>query len=74
MEKTAAEIGEERHTDCIYGLLSRAFRIEATGRETPALMPLCGWRPPDPSPPALKRVWGGAVDFAQDCAICPVRT
>lgn len=67
--------GERRHETCRYGTLTPAWRIEAAnGAETATVMPLCTWGLPDPCPPAVKRGWGGAVEFARDCAMCAAHT
>jgi hypothetical protein len=63
--------GEARHEICRFGTLTEAFRIDATsGRQTPTVIPLCLWRLPDDCPPAVKRMWGGAIEFDRDCAVC----
>lgn len=72
MVQTPEQFGEHRHERCRFGMLTPAFRVDAlTGRETPDLMPLCHWKP-ERAPPAMMRAWGGAIEFARDCAFCPV--
>ena len=69
---TLEETGERRHEQCRYGIFSaEASRIYEGGKETPFAMPLCWFSPSEPVPPALKRGWSGAIEFARDCAICP---
>lgn len=67
------ELGEERHETCRFGTLNKAVRISiGDGRETPTLQPICHWSSGQPTPPALRRAWGGAVEYERDCAVCPV--
>jgi hypothetical protein len=61
--------GEERHERCRYGTLTKAFHMTMSGEETPTVLPLCTFRP-KPAPPAVRRAWGGLVDFDRDCAVC----
>jgi hypothetical protein len=63
--------GEERHQDCRHGVFSgHSFRLDAHGVEHPFAMPLCAFKPE--GPPAIARVWGGAIDLDRDCVACPV--
>lgn len=74
--------GEDRHMRCRYGQLTGAIAIDVeefrrdqeAGRplkwEEGGTLPLCYWKPPEPCPPALKRAWGGLVEFERDCAVC----
>lgn len=76
------ELGEDRHMRCRYGDLTGAISVSVDalqrahddGREVPfeaaGTLPLCRWRPPEASPPALSRAWGGLVEFERDCAVC----
>lgn len=66
---TPNQYGERKHETCTYGTLSEAWFCEA-GSEAATLVPLCTFKVPDPSPPALTRAWGGLVDFDRDCAVC----
>lgn len=64
--------GERRHETCRYGIFARkAFRIEKSGTQTPIAMPLCGFKIPEGLPPAVYRKWGGDIELARDCALCP---
>lgn len=63
--------GEEKHERCRFGSLTPAFVVPLKGPESPTVTPLCSWRP-GTCPPALDRVWGGAVEPDRDCAVCPV--
>lgn len=64
--------GERRHETCRYGALTEAWDVDGiTGREIATLTHLCHWEPPA-CPPALARMWGGLVEPARDCAVCPV--
>jgi hypothetical protein len=72
---TPREYGEQKHERCRFGTLTPGFRVQPTIEdeppiETPMVLPLCTFPAPEPSPPALKRGWGGSVDFEQDCAVC----
>ena len=70
-EREAYERGERRHEACRYGTLNAAFEIPAHGGpERPSLVPICNWNIPSPHPPAAGRAWGGAVEYARDCALC----
>lgn len=66
------DLGERRHEQCRFGVFAdEAYSVdEATGTETPIVMPLCAWEPLGPAPPAIARLWGGAIDFDRDCAVC----
>lgn len=72
-----AQLGEDRHALCRWGLLTEAWT--GTGESvddeppewTPSVMPICTFPVPEPSPPAMKRQWGGSIDLARDCAVCP---
>jgi hypothetical protein len=64
--------GERRHELCRFGRLTEAYAVETYGRETPTTMPLCTWEPEGAIPPAMKRAWGGAVEYERDCAVCRV--
>ncbi len=63
------ERGERRHETCRFGRLTQAWIIEG-GRETATLIPICDWSPARPHPPAIRRAWGGDVDFVRDSAVC----
>lgn len=63
-------LGMRRHETCRFGTLSEAWIVEEDGTETPTLQPLCHWELPARSPPAVRRVWSGAVDYDKDCAAC----
>jgi len=63
--------GERRHEKCRYGIFSaEAYTIGPDGVERPFAMPLCAYQPPEKSPPAISRSWGGAIEFDRDCAVC----
>lgn len=63
--------GERRHETCRHGSLTPAWTVSMSGRETPTLLPLCGWANEQPdAPPAMRRAWGGLVEFDRDCAVC----
>ena len=62
--------GELRHEQCRYGRMTEAWHYASVGGETPTVIPLCGWKIPEPAPPAAVRGWGGAVDYQRDCAKC----
>lgn len=61
--------GEERHETCRFGRLTEAWLVEH-GAETALSIPVCDWEPAKPHPPAIRRAWGGDVQYARDCAIC----
>ena len=62
--------GERRHETCRHGRLTEAWCVEMVGKKTPTVIPLCGWRVPEPCPPAVKRAWGGNAIDTEDCAAC----
>lgn len=70
---TPYEIGERRHETCRYGVFSAtAFCVGERGEETPECPPpLCALPLPEGLPPVLGRLWGGQIEFARDCAVCP---
>lgn len=61
--------GERRHELCRFGRLTEAFVIDGA-KETPTSAPLCTFEPSGHVPPALKRAWGGLIEFDRDCAVC----
>jgi hypothetical protein len=66
------QLGEDRHARCRFGLLTPAWQGDGTADDwTPTAMPICTFPLPEPCPPALKRQWGGAIELARDCALCP---
>lgn len=65
------EIGEARHEVCRHGIFSDWSVAVTPHGERPFVMPLCAWKP-ERAPPAVARHWGGEIDFARDCAVCPV--
>lgn len=66
-------MGRVRHETCAYGKLTEAFRLSASG-DKPTLLPLCLWAMNVECPPAMRREWGGLVEYERDCLICPVHT
>lgn len=72
--------GELRHERCRWGTLTETFTASvmdldaAAATDTdpwvPGVGPLCTWQPQGPTPPALKRRWGGDIEFHRDCAVC----
>lgn len=65
-------LGESRHERCRFGLLTEAWRGSGDADDwRPSVAAICTFPVPDPCPPALKRQWGGAIDFERDCAVCP---
>ncbi len=73
---SAHEQGEIRHEQCRFGIFAdKAWRTDVkTGKDERFAMPLCGWKLPADTPPLLKRLWSGAIDFERDCAVCPCFT
>lgn len=67
---SAPSFGEVRRERCKFGRLTEAFHIDEHGKETPFAAPLCTFSAPDPCPPAMKRAWGGLIEFDRDCAVC----
>lgn len=66
-----AQLGEDRHARCRWGLLTEAWRGDGTAEEwTPSVAASCSFPVPEPCPPAMKRQWGGSIDLAKDCAVC----
>lgn len=71
-----AQLGEDRHARCRFGLLTEAW--SGTGESvddeppqwTPGVAAICSFPVPEPCPPAMKRQWGGSIDLAKDCAVC----
>lgn len=66
------ENGELRHEKCRHGTLTTAFKVKVLSAEggEPTVIPLCLWQPPENAPPAIRRSWGGAIEFDRDCAVC----
>lgn len=68
--------GELRHEKCRWGILSESFSMNAgldphvESNWEPGVCALCAWQPPQPTPPALARRWGGDIEFDRDCALC----
>ena len=63
-------MSEARHLSCMYGILTEAERSTRWGTYTKELLPLCLWKPTEPTPPAALRSWGGLVEYDRDCAGC----
>ncbi|AEI71076.1 hypothetical protein [EBPR siphovirus 2] len=70
-----AQLGEDRHARCRYGLLTEAWSAAWPSTETedwkPGVAAICCFPVPEPCPPAMKRQWGGAIELIRDCAVCP---
>lgn len=67
-----AQLGEDRHAQCRWGLLTEAWRGDGAPEDgEPTVAAICTFPVPEPSPPAMKRQWGGSVDLVRDCAVCP---
>lgn len=64
--------GEQRHERCRFGTFSaEAYAVASDGSgERPIVMPLCAWEFGEATPPAVARMWGGAIEFDRDCARC----
>ncbi len=71
MTRRLKQLGEDRHARCRFGLLTEAW--SGDGRPDnwePGVLPICTFAVPEPCPPALKRIWGGAIELDRDCAVC----
>lgn len=64
-----ATLGELRHEQCRYGTLNPGFQYDGSGQH-PILVPICNWMPNQAYPPALRRAWGGSIEYERDCALC----
>jgi hypothetical protein len=67
--------GERKHETCRFGTLNQAFIVrpslhDAPPEQTPTLVPICNWKVADTAPPAIRRIWGGSVEYERDCAVC----
>ncbi len=73
MSDRLKQLGEDRHARCRYGLLTEAWYGDGTPEDwEPTVSPICTFQVPEPCPPAIKRQWGGSIELARDCAVCPV--
>ncbi len=66
----AQERGGRRHETCRYSLDLQAWQLGVSGGEISTSIPGCSWKLPENAPPAVVRVWGGAIEPARDCAVC----
>lgn len=72
MGERLEQLGEDRHARCRFGVLAPAWRGDGAPDDwEPTVKPICNFPVPEPCPPALKRQWGGSIELARDCALCP---
>lgn len=69
MSAEPVSFGERRHELCRFGRLTEAYAIQGD-KQIPMSSPLCTFQPPEPTPPALQRAWGGLIEVDRDCAVC----